>query len=699
MQNSYTNSPSAPHSQAPSSKSFQRFLLLVSAAGWVVLLLLGLFDSYVTENYRHLGHQLLKGLAVTVFVVAAYWLIANAKSPRQNKNDLYANLLSSFYLCLFCSLSVCLTFASKWLIESYLPDFVNQLYVLLYYVDFGVIAIILLICFHSFKQLILIETTRIIKNLWHLFETAILATLIVNFFDIDIYTAVFVVVFVALGAMSLSLTFNLRWTAQFAKDQKLRAIVFIMLLCVMVLIFVFKMSSYVPPGVHIFEPSKSVFFVSITLFVLTYGIVSVLGLIFSLPMASAFSTKIAELSSLRMLNESLLDGSNAQKVYLEILDSALTGTSSDAGWLEVRTNRIYNYDEASSSDLIVAKIKTSQAQTIIELLKQTGYSHERAIRFTGQSLGAAVAPFQSIICIPLIANKLPLGSLVLLRYEANAYDASMALSINHLTQQASLAIRNFKLLEQAVDTERYKEELKIAHHVQNSLLPKSFDAEGCFEVAVHTFSADVVGGDYYDYYKINHSKYAVIIGDVSGNGTSAAFHMAQMKGIFHSLVRFDPAPNDFFNYANDALASCLEKKQFITATYLVIDSENHKIYFSRAGHCPTIYYSSQTKTAELIEGRGLGLGILRSQKYAQYSTTIVQDYQKGDKLLLFTDGISEARSRSSDEEYGHERMRVFLETYQETSPQDFCTQLVADMAKFTAGTMPKDDFTIMFICF
>ncbi|MDZ7650783.1 MAG: SpoIIE family protein phosphatase [Cytophagales bacterium] len=120
-------------------------------------------------------------------------------------------------------------------------------------------------------------------------------------------------------------------------------------------------------------------------------------------------------------------------------------------------------------------------------------------------------------------------------------------------------------MEEAFQTERYKEELKIAKTVQKSLLPTSLENAPDFEISAFAESADEVGGDYYDTLRIDDHQVALIIADVSGKGTTAAFHMSQMKGIFHSLAQQELDPKEFMDRANRALMFCLERGSFISA--------------------------------------------------------------------------------------------------------------------------------------
>lgn len=181
--------------------------------------------------------------------------------------------------------------------------------------------------------------------------------------------------------------------------------------------------------------------------------------------------------------------------------------------------------------------------------------------------------------------------------------------------QAGISIENFRLMEEVLQNERYKEELKIARRVQKRLLPPQLEQDTCFEAAAFSESADEVGGDYYDTLRLSPDKVAIIIADVSGKGISAAFHMSQMKGVFHSLADENISPDYFMQRANRALASCLERGSFISAAFFVIHTSSRTVQYARAGHCPVLYYRAAEGRAEYLSDQGAALGMLRHAGY------------------------------------------------------------------------------------
>ena len=254
------------------------------------------------------------------------------------------------------------------------------------------------------------------------------------------------------------------------------------------------------------------------------------------------------------------------------------------------------------------------------------------------------------------------------------------------------------MLTEALENERYKEELKIAQKVQRSLLPSSLVENPAFEISGFSISADEVGGDYYDTYAINDHQYVLIIGDVSGKGTSAAFNMSQMKGVFYSLVQMNLSSKDFMIHANNALSQCLEKTSFITLSFYIVDTMAQTIEFSRAGHCPTLYYQKATGCSKFMENKGLGLGILRNQQYENYVVVNTINYASGDVMMLYTDGITEARNRS-EEEFGYDRLRIFLNDHANHSAKEIQELLLQTLYNFAGGKSRYDDYSALIIKF
>jgi len=195
---------------------------------------------------------------------------------------------------------------------------------------------------------------------------------------------------------------------------------------------------------------------------------------------------------------------------------------------------------------------------------------------------------------------------------------------------------------------------------------------------------------------MSNGRIALIVGDVSGKGTSAAFHMSQMKGIFQSLVQLNLSARDFIIKANNALSVCLDRTSFITTTYFIIDSKKKKFEFSRAGHCPTLYFSAKDKKVRFLEDNGLGLGILRDHQFDNFVEVNEMHYASGDILFLYTDGITEAKN-DAGEEFGYERLKDFLEKHTMETAERIKEEILKALYDFCESTNLDDDITTLIV--
>lgn len=234
--------------------------------------------------------------------------------------------------------------------------------------------------------------------------------------------------------------------------------------------------------------------------------------------------------------------------------------------------------------------------------------------------------------------------------------------------------------------------------MQRALIPDTLAHDDSFSIHPFTHAATEVGGDYYDSYQLSENLFSVVIGDVSGKGTSAAFHMSQMKGIYQSLVQMNLAPDEFLLRANISLSQCLEKTSFITLSYFLIDTQLKQLQFARAGHCPSLVYRNAEQKASYLQNKGLGLGILRNESYKDHIDVNQLKYQKDDILLLFTDGISEAQNKTGDE-FGFDRLKKLLEENATQSPKEIQKAIINSLYAFCETRHLEDDYTLVVLKF
>jgi serine phosphatase RsbU (regulator of sigma subunit) len=265
-----------------------------------------------------------------------------------------------------------------------------------------------------------------------------------------------------------------------------------------------------------------------------------------------------------------------------------------------------------------------------------------------------------------------------------------------VSKQASVAIENAFLYEELAGQERLKHELAIARKIQLESLPQSTPAIPGLEISGVSIPAMEVGGDYFDYLNGDATKLTVIIGDVSGKGTSAALYMAKVQGILRSLHAFGLSPRQLFIRANHLLCSDLEKKSFVTAMGAAFDTTKREIVLSRAGHLPLYHYNAAAARMETIIPRGLGLGLSPEDLFADALEERRIAYNPGDIFVFVTDGITEGQ-RETGEEFGDDRLKDILEKSSTAPALTIRDSIVGEVKKFAGTATQHDDQTIVVV--
>jgi serine phosphatase RsbU (regulator of sigma subunit) len=150
--------------------------------------------------------------------------------------------------------------------------------------------------------------------------------------------------------------------------------------------------------------------------------------------------------------------------------------------------------------------------------------------------------------------------------------------------------------------------------------------------------------------------------------------------------------------ANQALVYCLERGSFISASYFIIDTKEKKIRYSRAGHCPVLYLRNGEPKASYLKDKGAALGMIRSKDYCNFIETNEMKYSAGDVMVLYTDGITEAKS-SKSEEFGNDRLADALNEKIGGSAKEIEDNIIKKLYEFSGSTNLNDDYTLMTVKF
>lgn len=567
-----------------------------------------------------------------------------------------------------------------------------------YHLNIGLVLVFLISTFVAWKRLILYQKSKLLLNSFKAFEYALIGGLFFNLLGYGVFEIPFNIVFSILLIMALVLSFNLKWVAYLNFKQKWKSILFIVLVLIYLSYFFLNLVRYSDENTLVIDLISDVYVLALFAFIFIYSVIAVLVIVFNLPTSSVFEKKLEEVVSFQRLSQSIPSGKNEDQVYEILLDSSVSAVFADAAWIEILDKRsaIVKTNTFNVTEDKLESIKEQIRENELKQIFKSDFDLEHLPhRVTGSLKGTA---FRSVLVYPVMAKTQHVATLVLLKEVSDGFDKEMAGIIETFVNQANISIENFRLLNEAIKNERYKEELKIANRVQKSLLPDKLINNDKIEISAFSKAADEVGGDYYDVFSFNSNKIAVVMGDVSGKGTSAAFNMSQMKGIFHSLVQLDLTPKEFMINANNALSRCLERSSFITLALYIIDFDKKVVQFSRAGHSPTLYYKAESKQAYFFETKGMGLGILRNNEFHKYVEVNEFKYHPSDVVVLYTDGITEA-TNTNKEEYGYPKLKESLEKYAEKTPEEICEGLVNDLYQFADEKTMDDDYSLLILKF
>ncbi len=249
-------------------------------------------------------------------------------------------------------------------------------------------------------------------------------------------------------------------------------------------------------------------------------------------------------------------------------------------------------------------------------------------------------------------------------------------------------------LRRAIEKEskRISSELEMSRLIQTSMLPTDgdFTFGDYFQLAATMQPATAVGGDFYDFFSIDESRFAALISDVSGHGIASALFMASSKTLIKELLQSGLAPEEAYATANQKLCVNNAAGMFLTSFLLVADVAKHTLTCVNAGHNPPLIKSPNGAWEYLEIEHSLMLGAWDEAEYVGVSVP----FEPGAKILLYTDGVTECLNPEG-ELFGEERLQNVLNNEENESAEDAIKLIRESVAKYANGTPQSDDVTIV----
>ncbi len=237
---------------------------------------------------------------------------------------------------------------------------------------------------------------------------------------------------------------------------------------------------------------------------------------------------------------------------------------------------------------------------------------------------------------------------------------------------------------------RIDKELEYAKQIQLSALPTNFPKGDDYSIYAQMIAAKEVGGDFYDFYKLNDTTVAFLAADVSGKGIPAAMFMMTAKTIIKDLAENGMAVNDIFTKANEKLCENNESGMFVTAWMGILDLTTGQVKFANAGHNPPLLKRADGSFEYLKTRAAFVLAGMEGVRYRAGEITL----KPGDRLFLYTDGVPEA-TNTDNKLYGEDRLLKFMNRNASSEATELLPALKADIDEFVGKAPQFDDITML----
>jgi serine phosphatase RsbU (regulator of sigma subunit) len=413
--------------------------------------------------------------------------------------------------------------------------------------------------------------------------------------------------------------------------------------------------------------------------------------LFHIPTAEAYDRKAKEVSSLQYFSRLITQVLDFNELAETITDIAVKVCNADTSWIVLRqdsgqrilANKNIGFVDADALSNHIINESNSNVNEIEKVIYHLN-SHKNFPQLSEKYSSLAVSLLR-------VHGEIK-GYLFAAKKNNMIFDDEDKNALNTFADYASVAMENAKLLEESIEKERLEKELDVAREIQRKILPSKNPEYSGLNISTTFIPAFEVGGDYYDFFEVSESKLGFVIADVSGKGITAAFIMAEVKGIFESLSKTSLSPKEILVNANQILRRTLDKKSFVSAAYGLLDLNEQKLFLARAGHCPILLI--REGIAQDIRPAGLGLGLNYTSYFAETLEEIKLGLKENDLLVLFTDGITEAKN-SEEEDFGENNFERILLGNSHLSAEEISNEVIKGVTTFSQDTTQHDDITLV----
>jgi len=245
----------------------------------------------------------------------------------------------------------------------------------------------------------------------------------------------------------------------------------------------------------------------------------------------------------------------------------------------------------------------------------------------------------------------------------------------------------------AEESRQLELELELAQTVQQSLLPQQVPDTPLLEIAAFSRPAQIVGGDYFDFFHFQDGADGLAIADVAGHGISASLHMAGLQALLRTLIPTSTSPAGVVGHVQRLLVHNVRFSTFVTLFLGSFDSATRTLTFCNAGHNPPLVFhngSGQGETVRWLWPTGAAIGIVEEPNFKEEKIRL----EPGDILLLYTDGVTEAMNEKGDE-FDRDGLAEVVRQEAGSPAKVLIQRIRQELAEFTGRQSLADDTTIV----
>lgn len=302
---------------------------------------------------------------------------------------------------------------------------------------------------------------------------------------------------------------------------------------------------------------------------------------------------------------------------------------------------------------------------------------------------------QSILAVPVLSptDGSVLGVLQLLnarRLQFDRFDEHVAQAF---AAHAAAALERTRLQAEAQRAAILRRDLEMARRIQLDFLPERMPDIAGYELAACWQPAEIVSGDYYDWFRLPDDRLGIVVGDVSGHGLHSSLIMASIRAMLRIVAKTTSDPEQILNLLDDAVNGDLKDSRFISFLVVAFNPHTHECQFANAGHAPAVHIGHRTRQAAPLAATRLPLGFPR---IAVGPSPVSLTLDHGDLLVLGTDGIIEARNRDG-EMFGMPRLLDLLLSARPSPAEELVNRVSEAVRAFHGQPLPADDTTLMIL--